>query len=554
MNEFKKERELLEELILAGENEKTEMKRILTEKDLVERRKRKIIAQIKYITDGHPGFFVIGIEDLKGKWSIYGLRLDELEIAENILKKICALASIRISKKVRVKTERGFVGIYKLEQNNDKDKVVMININFLGRVNAGKSTLIGVLVSNKLDDGKGLKRSVLLKHPQEIIKGQTADLHALFLAFDKDKKPLFMNNPLNIDERRAVLEKAYKIITFVDAPGHEEFTKTMIRSILGAYNQYGFVLIPADDEYKLIMNNIRKIGEAKLDQITREHLLLMITRETPFFIVITKIDKVDEKKLSLVLNVTKQTLKKVGKIPFYVRTETDLKIITKEINHNTIVPIIAISAKNGKNINFLVDILRTIKPTITESLINKPALAYIDKIYRGIPGTNVVITATLVSGILKEGQEVKIGPDVDGSFLSAKIKSLEIFNKKVTRVIAGGIFGAELKRVPPEILRRGQIIADLDFIPTPVKEFEAQILITKHPTIIREGYQPVLHCRTIRQAVKITKIYDKPYLVIGDNAKVRIKLLRYPEVILKNDIIVLREANTKAVGHVLSLL
>lgn len=363
-----------------------------------------------------------------------------------------------------------------------------------------------------------------------------------------------MNNPLSINERRVVLERAHKIITFVDAPGHEEFTKTMIRSILGAYNQYGFVLIPADDEYKLIMNNIRKLGEAKLDSTTREHLLLMITRETPFFVIITKLDKVDERKYSLVLNVIKKTLKKVGKIPFNIRTETDLEIIAKEINHNTIVPIISVSAKNGKNIKLLIDLLRAIKPTITEKLLNKPALAYIDKIYKGIPGTNVVITATLVSGILKEGQEVKIGPDINGLFFDAKIKSLEIFNKKVTRVMAGGLFGAELKRIEPKILRRGQVIADPDFIPNPVKEFEAQILVTKHPTIIKEGYQPVLHCRTIRQAVKITKIYNKPYLVIGDNARVRIKLIRYPEIILKNDIIVLREASTKAIGHVLSLV
>ncbi|MGQ4833407.1 MAG: GTP-binding protein [Candidatus Asgardarchaeia archaeon] len=551
MNE---ERKLLNELISIGENEKTEMKRILTEKDLIEQRRRKIIAQIKYITYNHPGFFVIGIEDLKGKWDIYGLTLRELELSEKILQKICALASIRIKKKIIVKTERGLVGIYELEQISDKDKVIMININFLGRVNAGKSTLIGVLVSNRLDDGKGLKRSFLLKHPQEISKGQTADIHALFLAFDKDGKPLFMNNPLSINERRVVLERAHKIITFVDAPGHEEFTKTMIRSILGAYNQYGFVLIPADDEYKLIMNNIRKLGEAKLDSTTREHLLLMITRETPFFVIITKLDKVDERKYSLVLNVIKKTLKKVGKIPFNIRTETDLEIIAKEINHNTIVPIISVSAKNGKNIKLLIDLLRAIKPTITEKLLNKPALAYIDKIYKGIPGTNVVITATLVSGILKEGQEVKIGPDINGLFFDAKIKSLEIFNKKVTRVMAGGLFGAELKRIEPKILRRGQVIADPDFIPNPVKEFEAQILVTKHPTIIKEGYQPVLHCRTIRQAVKITKIYNKPYLVIGDNARVRIKLIRYPEIILKNDIIVLREASTKAIGHVLSLV
>ncbi|MHA1469115.1 MAG: hypothetical protein ACTSSP_00990 [Candidatus Asgardarchaeia archaeon] len=178
------ERHLLNKILEEGENEHIEMKRILTEKDLVENRKRKIIAQLRYITDEHTGLFVLGVEDINNKkWEIYGLKEKELVVSENILQKLCDSAKIKIKERIRVKTEKGFVGIYKLEQDTNSE-IHMINVNFLGRVNAGKSTLIGVLASGRLDDGKGDRRSFLLKHPQELIKGQTADLHVLFLSFD----------------------------------------------------------------------------------------------------------------------------------------------------------------------------------------------------------------------------------------------------------------------------------------------------------------------------------------------------------------------------------
>ncbi|MCD6514242.1 MAG: 50S ribosome-binding GTPase [Candidatus Odinarchaeota archaeon] len=547
------ERHLLNKILEEGENEHIEMKRILTEKDLVENRKRKIIAQLRYITDEHTGLFVLGVEDINNKkWEIYGLKEKELVVSENILQKLCDSAKIKIKERIRVKTEKGFVGIYKLEQDTNSE-IHMINVNFLGRVNAGKSTLIGVLASGRLDDGKGDRRSFLLKHPQELIKGQTADLHVLFLAFDEQGKPLYPRNPLSVDERKRILGIARKIATLVDAPGHEEFAKTMIRSVLGAFNQYGIVLIPVDDEYELIMSALQSTGEAKLDNITREHILLMISRETPFFIVLNKIDKVSEDKLSFVLSVVKHTLKRVGKIPLVVRSETDIEIVLKEIKRNIIVPILLISTVNGTNIDFLVRILGNLEPNISENILKKPALAYIDKIYRDIPGTNVVITGTIVSGVLKEGQTVKVGPDDMGNFYNAKIKSLEIFNQRVSTVMAGDVFGAELKKIDSSIIRRGQVIADLDFPITPVMEFDAQIIVTKHPTLIKKGYKPVLHCRTINQTVEIVEIYDKPYLVIGDTARVKLRFLRSPEALLTNDTIVLREANTRAVGRIIRL-
>ena len=543
--------ELLKTLLENGENELTEFKRILKAKDLLEVRRSKLVAQIKFITAERQGIFAIGIEDLGDKWDIFGLTLEELRASEKILEEICKEAKVTIKAKTRIKTERGYIGVYTLEQAEFKE-VVMININLVGRVNAGKSTLIGVLTRGALDNGRGKQRAYLLKHPQEIIKGQTADVHLLFLAFDQSNKPLFFQNPLSIQERIKILEKTKKIVTFFDAPGHQEYSKSMIRSILGSDSQYGLVLIPIDDEYELITKSSPK--KTKLDAITREHLLLMIANNVPFIVLLTKYDRATEDMYKVVLSAIQRTLKEVGRVPFIVKSEEDIKIVIREIGNNVIVPMFPISTVSGHNIKMLIDILGRLPQAIPEKLLDAPALAYIDNIYKTIPGTNIVVTGTMVSGLLKAGQEIKVGPDENGSFQVGRIASIEVFNKRVQRVRAGEVFGAEIKKIKTKNIRRGQVIADLDYPLQPIRSFTADIIVTRHPTRILEGYSPVMQCRTIHQSVVVDKIYNKKYLVVGDTAKVKLHFKFRPEIVFVNDKFVLREANTRAIGKISEIL
>ena len=542
---------LLKTLLKKGENELTEFKRILQDKDLLGPRRSKLVAQVKFITTDRQGTFAIGIEDLGDKWDIFGLTLPELQNSEKVLEEICKEAKVTIKAKTRIKTEKGYIGIYTLEQAESKE-VAMININLVGRVNAGKSTLIGALTRGALDNGRGKQRAYLLKHPQEIIKGQTADVHLLFLAFDKNNNPLFFQNPLSVQERIHILEKTNKIVTFFDAPGHQEYSKSMIRSILGSDSQYGLVLIPIDDEYELITK--RETKRKKLDTITREHLLLMITNNIPFFVLLTKYDKATEAQYKVVLETIQRTLKEVGRVPFVVKKEEDIKIVLREIGNNVIVPIFPISTVSGYNLKMLINILSRLPQAIPEKLLDAPALAYIDNIYRTIPGTNIVVTGTMVSGLIKAGQEIKVGPDDSGNFQIGRIASIEVFNKRVQRVRAGEVFGAEIKKVKTKDMRRGQVLADLDYPLRPVHRFIADIIVTKHPTRILEGYTPVMQCRTIHQSVIVERIFNKKYLVVGDSAKIMLRFKFRPEIIFVGDKLILREANTRAIGKISEII
>ena len=46
----------------------------------------------------------------------------------------------------------------------------------LGAEGAGKSTLIGVLISGRKDNGKGLARTNVLRHPHEFMAGRTSSI------------------------------------------------------------------------------------------------------------------------------------------------------------------------------------------------------------------------------------------------------------------------------------------------------------------------------------------------------------------------------------------
>lgn len=547
--------DVLRDLVNRGENFRTEFKRLLKSADLSPKRKQKLIAQLKYITSEGEGNLFVGIEDLGGEeWEIFGLTEEQAEVSDFVLRIICQEADLTITEKKTFHTTKGTVLRYTLAKTPSEELQDLISVGFAGRVNAGKSTLIGVLLGNKLDDGKGSARACLLRHPQELEKGQTADLHFAFVGLDHNNKITPLENPLDPEERARVLERSKRIINFVDAPGHSEYVKTMIRAILGSDSQYGVILIPARDEYKLMLSEEMRTGVWRLDDITREHLLLMASQETPFMVLISKVDQAKPPELEKVREVVRQTIKNIGRLPLFVKDEEDIKIIQKEIIHRIIVPIVEVSSVTSDGLNLLINILASLPSRITQESLTKPALAYIDKVFLGLPGTNVVVTGTVKQGIFKPGQRVKIGPDENAHFFEGKISTVEVFRERVQRVKAGDIFGFDVKRVDPKKIRRGQIIADMDFESKACRLFEANIVVTRHPAKISVGYSPVLQTNTIQQTVVFEEIEGHDYLVVGDFAKVKLRLKYSPEFLRVGDRILTREGTTRTIGRITKIL
>jgi elongation factor 1-alpha len=545
----------LEQLIANGENRNTEFKRLLTDRDLVGDRRAKLAAQLKLITSEGEGRFVVGIEDLHGKkWEIFGLTPEETESSKDILKALCQEAGVEVLEQTIYTTKEGNVISSTIARIITPMVPETLGVNLVGRVNSGKTTLAGVLIQCKLDNGSGQARAVLLTYPQEVKRGQTADLHVTFAAIDEDDKFIPMQSPLDKAKRARILDQAHRIITIFDAPGHKEYAKTMIRSVLGASAQYSLVLVPCQDEYKLTIAEEQRSGVLRLDDITREHLLLVSNQQLPFLVVINKVDDCNEEMQNHVRNLVYQTIKEIGHVPLRITSKDDISIVCREIGHRVIVPVYEASCVTGQGLDLLRQTLAQLPTRIPDERVGKPALAYIDKVYRGVRGTNVVLTGTVQEGIFKPGQRILCGPDNDGRFFRGRIGSIEVFKKRVERVKAGDVFGFDIKRINPERFRRGQIICDEDAEVTAVKAFDAAVIVTRHPTRIRPGYEPVFHSATIQQPVIFEEIYDKKYLVVGDVSNVRMVFKKGPEMLRVGDRIVTREANTRCIGTVTALI
>lgn len=545
----------LDQLLANGETQNIEFKRFFQKRDTVGDRKAKLIAQLKLITSEGEGQLVIGIEDLHGKhWEIYGLTTEEVETSEEVLHTLCKTAGVEILEQTFHETPKGLVASFTLARLVTPKVPETLGINLVGRVNSGKTTLAGVLIQGRLDNGSGLARAPFLTFPQEIRRGQTADLHVSFAAIDAADKFIPMQAPLDKGKRARIFDKAHRIITIFDAPGHQEYAKTMIRSVLGASAQYCAVLVPCLDEQKLAIAEEQRSGILRLDDITREHLLLASNQQLPLLVIINKIDGCKEKVLQQVREIVFGTIKEIGHVPLRITTVDDISIICREIGNRVIVPIFEASCVTGQGLDLLRQTLAKLPTRIPDELVEKPAFAYIDKVYRGVRGTNVVITGTVYEGIFKPGQKVLCGPDKDGKFMKGSIGSVEVFKKRVQRVKAGDVFGFNIKRIPPEKVRRGQVVCDEDAEAQPCQTFDATIIVTRHPTRIRPGYEPVFHCQTIQQPVIFEKIFEKEYLVVGDVARVRMTFKKEPEVLRVGARIVTREANTRCIGSVVSLI
>ncbi|MHA2071013.1 MAG: GTP-binding protein [Candidatus Thorarchaeota archaeon] len=544
------------EILRKGEARNMEFKRNLTKTDLKSDRRQKLVTRIRYMTCETPfeGLFLIGIEDLAGKtWEVYGLTEPQIKTAEAVLVDICAEAEVEIVEEERIETGQGLVGKYLLKRIAALEVKETCSFNVAGRVNSGKSTLIGSLVTGSPDNGSGKSRSFLLTHPQEITRGQTADIHLTFMGFTQNGETIHLDNPRNKEEAARVLDASARILTFFDAPGHQEYSKTMIRSILGADAQYGLVLVPGPEEASLIQSEEGKTGLRRLDDITREHLILMANQEAPFMVVISKVDKTNSSDLALVNEVVRSTLREIGRIPVSLKEVDEMDTLVGEIEHRVVVPIIEIASTEEASLALLTELLRRLPSNSKKVDLTKPARAYVDKVYRGIRGTNAVITGTVKAGVFKKGQSVIIGPDENGNMQDGRLFSIEMFKKRIGSVRAGDLFGFDIKDVDKHDVRRGQVVADPDDSIKSCRSFEANIVVTRHPTRISVGYSPVLQCHTIQHTVVLKRIYDAEYLSVGDFARVRLEFMSFPEPIELGDKIVLREANTRAIGTVVEI-
>ena len=77
-----------------------------------------------------------------------------------------------------------------IRKQSKHESFTEMRVAIIGNVDAGKSTLLGVLSRGGLDNGRGKARASVFRHKHEIESGRTSDVSREVLGFDRFSSPL----------------------------------------------------------------------------------------------------------------------------------------------------------------------------------------------------------------------------------------------------------------------------------------------------------------------------------------------------------------------------
>ena len=424
--------------------------------------------------------------------------------------------------------ERGIVGVATIREGGvldvDDDHIV---VGTAGHVDHGKSTLVGSLVTGQPDDGEGGTRSFLDVQPHEMERGLSADLSYGVYGFS-DGTPVRMDNPHRKSDRAGVVERADRLVSFVDTVGHEPWLRTTIRGLVGQKLDYGLLVVAADD------------GPTKT---TREHLGILLATELPTLVAITKCDMVTDERVREVEREVERLLRGADRTPLSVErhgVEAALEEISEQV-----VPVLPTSAVTMEGLQVLDELFERLPKTGTDA--DDRFTMYVDRSY-DVKGVGAVASGTIRSGRVEAGDELLLGPMQDGSFRPVEVRSIEMHYHRVDEAPAGRIVGIALKGVREVDVERGMVLLPRDADPDPVREFEAEVMVLNHPTRIDEGYEPVVHLETVSEAAAIYP--EGGQLLPGDTGNARVRFKFRPYLVEEGQRFVFREGRSKGVGTV----
>lgn len=434
--------------------------------------------------------------------------------------------------------ENGSVAEYLIREHKAAEDFTEVRVAVVGNVDAGKSTLLGVLTHNTLDDGRGTARLKLFRHKHEAETGRTSSVGNDILGFDS--KGSIVNKP---DPHSGALDwgdickESSKVLTFIDLAGHEKYLKTTVFGMTGHAPDFAMLMIGS---------NAGVVG------MTKEHLGLALALNVPVFVVVTKIDMCPANILQETMKLLCRILKSPGcrKIPVIVSSHDDVIVSASNFTSERICPIFQVSNVTGDNIDLLKSFLNllTVRGNYDESEL---PIFQIDDTY-SVPGVGTVVSGTTLQGTVHVNDPLLLGPDAIGTFQLVPVKSIHRKRLPVKEVRAGQTASFALKKIKRQDIRKGMVLASPALNPSATWEFDADVLVLHHPTTISTRYQAMVHCGSLRQTATIISM-DKPHLRTGDKAACRFRFIKSPEYIHVGTKMIFREGRTKAVGTITKL-
>ena len=451
------------------------------------------------------------------------------------------------------------------KSNKFKVNPYEIRIGMIGNVDSGKSTLTGVLTENILDDGRGLARKVVLKHPHEQESGRTSSISQNYvrdmnLVRENNTKEIILDSFANLDcliKNDGKICKEYenciineKSTIFVDLAGHEKYLKTTIKGINRCFIDYACVLVGSNKGLQ------SKDGSSNMSM---EHLNISISLKIPTFIVMSKIDITPPTVYDYNLNKLIKTLEKKTKgkrKPIVINNDDDLKIITNSFvdgDYTTYIPIFPMSSVTAKGLPILRKFVDYLPSYNNFEFLKNETPDFIVSSRYNITGVGTVLAGFMRSGTINKGDTLQIGP-FNKQFYNIQIKNIHNnFSENVDKLEAGqsGSFNIKISSKVKLKIRSGlHITLNKDLY----SKFDANVMILQHPTTIFKNYEALIHCGSVSQVAKIINIKTldgKDCLKLGDRAKVSFIFKQHPEFIQPNTRMVFREGRAKGIGEII---
>ncbi|CAF3438472.1 unnamed protein product [Fusarium graminearum] len=397
------------------------------------------------------------------------------------------------------------------------EDVIETRIAVVGNVDAGKSSMLGVLVKGDLDDGRGRARVNLFRHKHEIETGRTSSVGMEIMGFDTTGHVITSDTPGRKLSWEEIGKRSAKVITFTDLAGHEKYLRTTVFGLLSSSPNYCLLMVAANNGL---------IGMSK------EHLGIALALNVPVMVVVTKIDICPPNILEQTLTQITKIMKSPGarKIPTFIKTREECINTATQFVSQRICPVFLVSNVTGENLD-LVRTFLNILPHHGRYNSDAPFEFHVNDTF-SVPFTGTVVSGIIKSGVIHEGDNVLIGPDSLGQFISTGVKSIERKRIRVPAASAGQSASFALKKVKRKDVRK--------------------VLILSHATTIKTKYQAMLHVGPVSQTCAIIDI-DRELIRTGDRATVAFRFVQRPEYLAPGDRLLFREGRTKGLGIVKSV-
>src|SRR6056297_1033531 len=326
-----------------------------------------------------------------------------------------------------------------------------------------------------------MAKDLIIGTAGHIDHGKTTLIKAL-TGKDTDRLDEEQKRRISIDIGFSKLSLANNIdVGIIDVPGHEKFIKNMLAGAGGV--DIALLVISADEGFMAQ---------------TREHLaildLLNIKRG---IIALTKIDKVDDEWLELVIEDTKD------------------KLAGTFLEGEEIIPV---SGLNKKGIDELKEKIHDIALSIEDKDSADNVYYPIDRVFT-LSGHGTVITGTLVSGKISVEDELTIYPQQK----EVRVRSLQVHNEMVSEVGPGHRVGINLAGVDKDEIDRGDVLATSDSLE--VTDFiDGRLnILEDSPMILNHGDRIRFHIGA-REVLGRVYMIEKEQLLPGDEGLVQFRL------------------------------